>query len=418
MTHWLIVGGGTAGCVLASRLSEDSSSHVTLIEAGPPVTRQSGIGAPPVSYLDDLTAAGAVWPGLTVSDGDDGRRSYPQGRGLGGSSSINGSVLSGADLPQYDSWSWTGLVAARRTMQIPAETVAPMQLGPVDRALLGSARDGVRATLSRKAGARVSTADAYLKPARQRPNLDIVTDTLVARVLTNGHTVSGVVTAAGDRLEADQVVCSAGSIHTPALLLRSGIDVDGVGDGLTDHPSRIIEIALKPDSSADPQSLVTGAAVRRGPVEVMAMNHLGRDRPAAGALFVGLLVTSRRGSVRLDPLAADDPTVSPVVDFGRLDDVDDVRGLADGVTLAQRLLASRSFATIIDGYTVGSGYGGYAHASSSCRMGTVVDQRGAVNGYDGLFICDASVFPEIPASGTYLPVVLLAERLAALWCIP
>ena len=413
MTHWLIVGGGTSGCVLAGRLSEDTDSHVTLVEAGP-----AEAGPSSASYLDDLAAADALWPGLVVSDGDDAQRAYPQGRGLGGSSAINGMVLSGSDLPQYEGWGWTGLVAARRNVQIPTEVVPLEQLGPVDRALLGSARDGQRATLSRATGIRVSTADAYLTNIRKRRNLDVLTDTIVARVLTNGKKASGVVTAAGDRLEADQVVCSAGSIHTPALLLRSGIDVDGVGDGLTDHPSRIIEIALKPDSSADPQSLVTGAAVRRGPVEVMAMNHLGRDRPAAGALFVGLLVTSRRGSVRLDPLAADDPTVSPVVDFGRLDDVDDVRGLADGVTLAQRLLASRSFATIIDGYTVGSGYGGYAHASSSCRMGTVVDQRGAVNGYDGLFICDASVFPEIPASGTYLPVVLLAERLAALWCIP
>ena len=415
MTHWLIVGGGTSGCVLASRLSEDTDSHVTLVEAGPARSDQPGPGPSSVSYLDDLTAADAVWPGLLVCDGDDAQRAYPQGRGLGGSSAINGMVLSGSDLPQYEAWGWTGLVAARRNVQIPTEVVPFEQLGPVDRALLGSARDGQRATLSRATGIRVSTADAYLKDMRKRRNLDVLTDTIVARVLTNGKKASGVVTAGGDRLEADRVVCSAGAIHTPALLLRSGIDAAGIGDGLTDHPSRIIEISLKPDSSADPQSLVTGAAVRRGRVEVVAMNHLGRDRAATAALFVGLLVTSRRGSVRLDARAADDPTLSPLVDFGRLDDADDVRGLAEGVRLAQRLLASPSFAPVIEGFTVGSGYGGYAHASSSCRMGTVVDQRGAVVGYDGLYICDASVFPEIPASGTYLPVVLLAERLAALW---
>ena len=413
MTHWLIVGGGTAGCVLAGRLSENANNHVTLVEAGP-----AEIGAGSASYLDDLAAVDALWPGLVVSDVDDTRRSYPQGRGLGGSSAINGTVLSGNDLPQYDAWGWKGLSEARRNVQIPAEIVPIEALGPVDRALVGSAGDAERATLSRHAGVRVSTADAYLKPTRKRRNIDVFTDTVVERVLTRGRVAIAVVTAGGDRITADRVVCAAGAIHTPALLLRSAIDVAGIGDGLTDHPSRIIEIALKPDASADPHSLVTGAALHRGPVEIVAMDHLGRDRPGAGALFIGLLRTSRRGSVRLDPQAAEDPATPPVVDFGRLDDPDDVRGLAGGVALAQRLLTSPAFTDIIDGYTLGSGYGGYAHASSSCRMGTVVDHRGAVIGYDGLLIADASVFPQIPASGTYLPVVLLAERLAAVWRTP
>lgn len=411
MTRWLIVGGGTAGCVLASRLSEDARHHVTLVEAGP-----AELGPPATTYLDDLAVPDALWEGLTASDGDAIERPYPQGRGLGGSSAVNGSVISGGELDQYRRWGWTDLSAARGGHRITTEVVAIEQLGPIDRALLGSARDGARATLSRRAGARVSAADAYLVPAvRKRSNLDILSDTVVDRVLTDRRKATDIVTVAGDRLDADRVVCTAGAIHTPALLLRSGITVAGLGVGLTDHPSRTIEVALRPDASADPQSLVTGAVVRRGPIEIVAMNHLGRDRAGTAALLVGLLRTSRRGSVRLHPDRPDDPNAPPVIDFGRLDDPADVRRLSDGVALAQRLLSSPSFVDIIDGFAVGSGYGGYAHASSSCRMGMVVDRRGAVVGYEKLFVADASVFPEIPASGTFLPVVLLAERLAHMW---
>ena len=410
MTHWLVVGGGTAGCVLAARLSERAGNHVTLVEAGP-----ADAGSPGLSYLDDLSAPGALWPGLLATDGGDEARPYPQGRGLGGSGLVNGTVLSGSDLPQFDEWGWGGLVSARGRLQLPAERVSIAQLGPLDHALLGSARDGERAVLSRRNGRRVSPADAYLRAGPPRSNLDVLTDTVVDRVLTAQRRVLGVVTATADRITADRVVCAAGAIHTPVLLLRSEITTEGIGVGLTDHPSRIVEIALKPDTCSDPQSLVTGAVVRRGRVEIVALNHLGVQRPCTAALIVGLLRTTRRGSVRLDHSRADDPSAPPVIDLGSLGDPEDRRWLEDGVALATRMLAAPAFDPIVDGFEIGAGHGGYAHATSTCRMGTVVDDRGAVRGYDGLYVGDASVFPEIPASGTYLPTLLLAERLAALW---
>ena len=69
--------------------------------------------------LADLASARHLWPGLTVSDGGDDRRAYPQGRGLGGSGLVNGAVLSGRDLPQYDAWGWTGVAVARGRVRLP-----------------------------------------------------------------------------------------------------------------------------------------------------------------------------------------------------------------------------------------------------------------------------------------------------------
>ena len=91
MTHWVIVGGGTAGCVVAARLSENDGDHVTVVEAGPDRQPQA------VSYLDDLDRPGALWDGLVASDGGTQQRRYPQGRGLGGSSAVSGGVLSGSE---------------------------------------------------------------------------------------------------------------------------------------------------------------------------------------------------------------------------------------------------------------------------------------------------------------------------------
>jgi choline dehydrogenase-like flavoprotein len=144
------------------------------------------------------------------------------------------------------------------------------------------------------------------------------------------------------------------------------------------------------------------------------MNHLGAARPGHAAVLVGLLVNQRRGDVRLCTERPDDPIAPPEVDFGQLGDADTVR-LAAGVTIAEELLASGPFTDIVTDARVADGFGGYAHATSTCAMGTVVDEHGAVVGYDDLFVADASVLPSLPASGTYLPVVLLAERLANAW---
>jgi choline dehydrogenase-like flavoprotein len=394
----LIVGGGTAGCVLASRLSEDIHDHVTLIEAGTERPLATG------SYLDDLATPGALWEGVVAVDGGGGQpRPYPQGRGLGGSSAVNGGVLAQAhDDPLRD------------RVLIPAEQPEPGELGPIDRALLAAASDAEVARLARRGGGRLSAATAYLDVARDRVNLDIVTASLVERVILAGRRATGVALTDGTVFHADRVVCAAGAIFTPALLMRSGVDVGGIGEGLRDHVGRVIDLTLRGAGDTVSHELVTGALLRRGAVEVVAMNHLGSVSPGHAALLVGLLVNQRRGSVRLDSGCPDEATASPVVDFGHLSDADAVR-LSSGVALAEELVEAASFVDVVSDVQIVDGFGGYAHATSTCAIGVVVDEHGAVHGYDNLFVGDASVLPSLPACGTYLPVVLLAERLAATW---
>jgi choline dehydrogenase-like flavoprotein len=383
--------------VLASRLSENVADHVTLVEAGTARPMSTA------SYLDDLATPGALWDGLVAVDGGGPSRPYPQGRGLGGSSAVNGGVLAFAhDDPLRDH------------VLIPAERPDPSELGPIDRALLAAAGDATIARLARSGGKRVNAATAYLDVACDRVNLDVVAGGVVERVILAGSRATGVALADGTVLHADRVVCAAGAILTPALLLRSGVDVAGLGTGLRDHVGRVIELTLGGLDDGVSHDLVTAAVLRRGAVEVVAMNHLGAASPGHAALLVGLLVNQRRGSVRLDAGRPDDPTAPPVVDFGRLGEADAVR-LSAGVTLAEELVGATPFTDVVDDVRVVDGFGGYAHATSTCATGVVVDEHGAVLGYDDLFVGDASVLPTLPACGTYLPVVLLAERLARSW---
>ena len=129
-------------------------------------------------------------------------------------------------------------------MLVAGETPRRDELGVVDRALLAAADDATIAMLGRRDGSRRSTADDYLGAARHRRNVDVVTDAAVDRVDLVGRTARGVVLADGSTIAADRVVCAAGALFTPALLLRSDIDTPGVGEGLRDHVGRVIDVTV------------------------------------------------------------------------------------------------------------------------------------------------------------------------------
>ncbi|HEY5663699.1 MAG TPA: FAD-dependent oxidoreductase, partial [Ilumatobacter sp.] len=271
MTRWLVIGAGAAGCVIAARLSERTDHQVTVLEAGPdhgPGHAATDVGL----FLDD---PGRSHGGVSVVRAA-GRapEHYWQGRGLGGSSLLNGPVLAvdpaDADVEHL----------------LPME--APRSLGPVGAAVAAADRRAAPVVLSRRDGCRVSAADAYLRPALGRSNLTVVTDSPVAALVVEGRVVRGAVTTAGATHLADRVVVCAGALATPALLLTSGIDTPGVGEGLQDHPAIAVTLELAP-GSINPAAPNITVAIDAAGTQILALNHLP-GAPGFGSL-VGAVMT-------------------------------------------------------------------------------------------------------------------------------
>jgi choline dehydrogenase-like flavoprotein len=430
-SRWVVVGAGSAGCVVAARLSEDPGREVVLVEAGPDLQRDavpSAVAGPDFLATEALVERNDSIVASRVRGGVP--TPYRRGRGSGGSSVVNAMVALRGDPDRYRMWGWDDVDIAWSRVQIPVEPAAEHELGPVDRALLAADPHAVIAPLTRRGGRRVTSVEAYLWPAEGRPNLEVLTGVTVDRLALDGRRVVGVVTADGEQLEADRVVVAAGAIRSPWLLLRSGLDTPGIGDGLQDHPSAPLTLVLRPAATAEPDSLVIGAIRQRDGIQFLPMNHVGAAAPGIGVLLVALMTPkSRAGTVRVGPDGA------PVVDLALLDDAADLDDLARGVEQAIDLLRSPPFTDVVEAVHVdglGTGLdaldshqairdwlpgivGDYVHASSSCAMGTVVDADAAVVGYDGVHVCDASVFPAIPDVNTHLPTTMLAERLCARW---
>lgn len=377
--RWIVVGAGAAGCVVAARLAARPDTHVTLLETGAAtVSPQAGFP----SYFDALAAPGRTYPGPFV-----------RGRGLGGSSAVNGMLADAED---------------GEDIAVPLEEVADEELGPIDRALLVAAPDATKARLTRRDRIRVTASDAYLAgiPAER---LTVTGSAEVDRVVFDGRQARGVELADGAVVEGDRVVLCAGALGTPAVLLRSGVQ-DGVGEGLQNHLGLPVLLKRRAAASADPHGLVTGAVLRRGDVQIVALNHLGPLEPGWGMLLTVVMRSSSRGAVRLDPDAEEGEVV---VDW-ELDDRDRAR-LAKAAVVAMGLAESDAFGSVVEEVAIGDSPAGVFHWASTCAIGRVLDERGAVIGREHLFVADASAFAELPAANLYVPTLLQADRLVASW---
>ncbi|MCU1398636.1 MAG: hypothetical protein JWN62_1745, partial [Acidimicrobiales bacterium] len=387
--------------------------------------------------------------------------SYVLGRGIGGSSAVNAMVGTWGRSADYDrwerdlgctGWGWSDVRPIFAALAVPLTRPGTVEWGEIDRALVDSAtalghprdngapgdgRVGVGgAWLTRRDGRRVTAADAYLSAARARPNLTVRADATVVRVLLDGTTSVGVELRGGEIVEAGEVVVSAGAIHSPALLLRSGVEREGIGLGLKDHASASLTLRLR--ERADTAALAAATLLRwssatgDADLQLLPLNHVGVRE--YGSLVAGLMSVHSTGTVRL----VDE---QPAVDVHSLDDERDRARMREGARHTASIAATAPFRRIADAVFVddigtplaalddaddatldawlATHVGGYVHAACTCRMGprdaagTVVDLSARVHGYERLRVCDASILPDLPAANPHLPTMMVAERIAA-----
>jgi choline dehydrogenase len=269
----IIAGAGSAGCVLANRLSADGKRRVLLLEAG---GKDSKLEVRIPAAFSKLFKSKVDWAFSTEPQPHlNNRRLFvPRGRLLGGSSSINAMIYIRGHRRDYDEWgrlagsvwSWDSVSpyfhASAELSVDDLRCVNPLTRIYIEAAesigikrnddFNGAVQEGAGMyRVTQKNGRRWSTADAFLRPALSRPNLTLRTNAPLARVTFDGTRASGVELTSGERIAAGEVILAAGSIGSPHLLMLSGVgpadalgeygidvvaDSPDVGANLQDHP--------------------------------------------------------------------------------------------------------------------------------------------------------------------------------------
>ncbi len=394
----IVVGAGSAGCVLAARLSEDATRSVLLLEAGPDYLDAASLPAEIAS--GHMPAFTHDW-GYVSEPFPDGRTTNTnRGKLVGGCSATNGTAAVRGHTRDYDEWaplgnpgwSFADVLPFFRHLErdmdfatdwhgqdgpLPIRRYAPEERTPLHRAVLDTAPEAGFALLDDLNapdamgagplpvnvvdGVRQSGALTYLAPARRRANLTIRSGVLVDRVLFEGTRAVGVQLAdPAEPIAADHVIIAAGAYGSPALLLRSGIgpatdleslgirvhaDRPGVGQNLSDHPLLNLQFAappVPPESAPFFQTAITlksSPAIEAYDLHIYPMSTFPWAVPesptgAACTLFVSLLKPRSRGWVRL---RSAEPDVAPRINLGYFTHPDDMPRMIAAARAARRL---------------------------------------------------------------------------------
>jgi predicted dehydrogenase (TIGR03970 family) len=461
----LIVGAGSAGCVLAESLSRDPQCQVTIVEAGP---------GPSDPHVRDQISDGLHLPigsassvvrryQTTLTDQPRRDASIMRGAVIGGSGAVNGGYFCRGLPGDFDGWgipgwSWADVLPHFKDIETDLDFDGPLHGadGPmavrritefeegavafVDAALgrgfewiadlngAAPGRPGVAAVpLNIDRGARLGPGDAFLGRAAGRPNLTVLEKHGVQRIRFNRNRAVGVDCIGSDgprALIADRIVLSAGAIGSAHLLMVSGIGPAAqlstagvkvlldlpIGTRSIDHPEWVLPVDWPAAPGRPPlEALLTtenGLEIRCYTTGFAAMTGSGYDPADRPHLGVTLMRPHSRGRVTL---VSADVDVPPLIEHRYDSDAADVAALAAGADLAHDLAGS--------GYHARDSFWSTSqHLCGSVPMGrdgeAPLDEQCRVRGVDGLWVVDGSILPDITSRGPHATIVMIGHRAA------
>jgi predicted dehydrogenase (TIGR03970 family) len=464
----LIVGAGSAGSVVAERLSVDPSRAVTVLESGPALTDPALLAATANGFQLPIGAGSPLVRRYQTRLTDDPVRLLPIVRGttVGGSGAVNGGYFCRAEPRDFDrlsipGWAWSDVLDSYRAIETDLDFDGPVHgdHGPIPvlrtHEMVGITECFIEAAhrvgfewiadlndigpqpvsgigavpLNIVDGVRIGSGAGFLMPALGRANLTLRARTRAVRVRFAGSTAVGV-DAIGPEgpasFTADRIVLSGGAIQSAHLLMLSGVGEQDmlrglgvpvvaplpVGTSFSDHP----EWLLPTDWTVVPGRPVLEVVLTTEDLEIrpytsgfVAMTGDGTEgRPDWPHLGVALMRPRSRGRLTL---VSPDPGVPPRIEHRYDSEPDDVAALREGSELARELTGAAA-GVGLPAWSTSQHLCGTAPMGADGRPRAVVDHRCRVHGFDNLWVIDGSILPAITSRGPHATIVMLGHRAA------